>query len=135
MNWLTRLRQWWQGRPASPTERGRLAEEAAALYLRRRGYRIVATRVRLRVGEIDLVAVRDKEKVAAFVEVKARSSNTFGAPTEALRPRQRRRLRNAAEVFAARQGWHDYTLRFDLVAVDLDETGRIVHIEHIPDAF
>lgn len=135
MGLLAWLKRWWQERtrPLTTYERGRLAEREAALYLRRRGYRIVAQNLRTKLGEIDLVAV--KGDVVAFVEVKARSSDEFGTPYEALRPRQQKRIRRAAVAFATKKGWHDRTLRFDLVAVDLDGQGRIVRIEHIPHAF
>ena len=50
--------------------RGRLAEWAAALCLRLRGYRILALRHRTPLGEIDLIA--RKGDLVVFVEVKAR---------------------------------------------------------------
>jgi putative endonuclease len=48
------------------------AEKVAALFLRCKGYRIVAQRYRNHYGEIDLVVVRGNTLVA--VEVKARKS-------------------------------------------------------------
>ncbi len=135
MGLLTRLIRWWaeRNRPLTTYQRGRLAEREAALYLRRRGYSVIAQNLRSKLGEIDLVAV--KGEVVAFVEVKARSSDEFGTPYEALRPRQRQRIHRAATAFVTKRGWHDRTMRFDLVAVDLDERGRVIKIEHIPDAF
>ncbi|MFA0766067.1 MAG: hypothetical protein BDTLLHRC_001020 [Candidatus Fervidibacter sp.] len=65
-------------RPLSASERGRKAEREAALYLRRRGYRILAQNLRTPFGEIDLVA--EKDEVIAITEVKARSSEEFGTP-------------------------------------------------------
>ena len=50
-------------------KRGRAGETLAALYLRFKGYRILAQRVRTPVGEIDLIA--EKSGIVAFVEVKA----------------------------------------------------------------
>lgn len=52
--------------------KGRRAEALAAWYLRLKGWRIMARRVRVRGGEIDLVARRGR--TIAFVEVKWRSS-------------------------------------------------------------
>ena len=49
---------------------GRKAERYAAMWLRAKGWRILAQRVRTPAGEIDLVAKRGK--IVAFVEVKAR---------------------------------------------------------------
>ena len=50
--------------------RGLVAEGIAAWLLRLKGYRVLATRYRTPLGEIDIVARRGK--VLAFVEVKAR---------------------------------------------------------------
>ncbi|MFA0754134.1 MAG: hypothetical protein IMHGJWDQ_001918 [Candidatus Fervidibacter sp.] len=127
--------QWWQGRqqPLSAPERGRKAEREASLFLRRRGYRIIAQNLRLPAGEIDLVAVKGEWVV--FVEVKARSSDEFGMPVEALTLTQQKRIRRAAEQFLAKQGWSERPRRFDLIAVDMDERGRILHMEHLVDAF
>ncbi len=114
-------------------ERGKSAEREATLYLRRRGYKIIAQNLRLKAGEIDLVAL--KGDLVVFVEVKARSSEEFGTPVEGLLPRQQQRIRRAAEIFLAKRGWSERDRRFDLIAVDLNEKGQVKRIEHIPDAF
>ena len=51
---------------------GRRAEALAALWLRLKGWTILARRVRTPVGEVDLIARRGR--TIAFVEVKARAS-------------------------------------------------------------
>ena len=53
--------------------RGRVAETAAAWWLRLKGWRILDRRVRTPVGEIDLIARRGQ--TTAFVEVKARATS------------------------------------------------------------
>ena len=52
-------------------KRGRQAEKKAARFLRLKGWRILAERVRTPRGEVDLVAKRGR--LVAFVEVKART--------------------------------------------------------------
>ncbi len=135
MGWLARLQAWWQKRrqPLSSFQRGRRAEREAALFLRRRGYRVLEQNLRTPFGEIDLVAAKGEWIV--FVEVKARSSEEFGTPVEGLRSRQQGRIRRAAEWFLAKRKWSERDRRFDLIAVDLDERGRVLRIEHIQDAF
>lgn len=94
--------------------RGRLAEATAVLLLRLKGYRILARRLRLPAGEIDIVAARGR--TVAFVEVKARGD--FATAIEAVSPRQRRRLLAAAAQFLARDPRHaGAELRFDLMMV------------------
>jgi len=78
---------------------GRWGEEAAAQYLRERGYEIVGQNARTPYGEIDLVARHDGGTV--FVEVKARTSRRFGLPEEAITPRKQAHMMAAAEHYAA----------------------------------
>ncbi len=91
---------------------GRRGETLAAWYLRLKGYRIVATRVKTPVGEIDLIASRFG--VTAFVEVKARQSRVeLGMALEAVNAR---RIARAAEYYVARHPALAGTpLRFDVI--------------------
>ena len=94
--------------------RGRAAEEFAKWALRLKGYRILAHRVRLKTGEIDLVASRGH--VLAFVEVKAR--RTLEQGLEAMPDGAWRRVARTAENWSARRSRYDqYDWRYDLVVV------------------
>lgn len=93
---------------------GHWAESVAAMLLRLKGYRILARRLRLSAGEIDIVAKRGR--TIAFVEVKARPDHT--AAITAVTPRQQRRLLKAALQYAARDPRHnDADFRFDVMLV------------------
>ncbi len=78
--------------------RGRSAETLAAMYLRLKGWRILARRARVAGGEVDLVARRGN--VLAFIEVKARAS--ADAAAFALDEYRLRRVAVAAERLAPR---------------------------------
>ncbi len=94
--------------------RGRTAETIAAAFLRLKGYRIVARRVRTPAGEIDLVALR--RGTVVFVEVKARETEAEAA--RSLSRRQRTRIVRAAAHFLAAHPEHAAaTARFDAVFV------------------
>ena len=94
--------------------RGRRGEWLAVLWLRCKGYRILARDLRLPVGEIDIVAVRDR--TVAIVEVKARDSLAEAA--ESVSPRQRRRIAQAARWFAAsRPNLNTHAIRFDALLI------------------
>jgi putative endonuclease len=75
---------------------GRRAETLAAWWLRLKGWRILARRVRTPRGEIDLIARRGR--TTAFIEVKARAS--AAAADLALDEYRLRRVVAAAEAVA-----------------------------------
>lgn len=78
--------------------RGRRGEWLAAWYLRLKGWRIVAQRVRTPRGEVDLVARRGN--TLAFVEVKWRSKAV--ELDHAIDEFRLRRVATAAEALAGR---------------------------------
>ena len=75
------------------------AERRVRLHYRLRGYRILAANARAGGNELDIVLRRGGRVV--FCEVKARTSNRFGDPWEAVGPEKERRIRRAAEGFLA----------------------------------
>ena len=113
---------------------GQRGEAAAARFLRRRGYKIVARGHRLWPGELDLVAV-DRDRTIVFVEVKTRQSQDAGHPSEAVTPAKQRRLTRLAVTFLKRHGLLEYPARFDVIAVTWPEARRSPTIEHITNAF
>lgn len=93
---------------------GHRAEALAAILLRLRGFRILARRTRMPLGEIDLIAVRGRR--LAFVEVKRRA--TEEAAEAAINPAQRARIRRAASLWLARhERYQTYEITFDLVLI------------------
>ncbi|WP_420402972.1 YraN family protein [Nisaea sp.] len=93
---------------------GLYAEASCRLILRLKGYRILATRLRTKVGEIDILAERGR--TLAIVEVKARPSLT--AARESVTHSQWRRLQKAALwVQRGNTRLARHRLRFDLFAV------------------
>ncbi|HYX85826.1 MAG TPA: YraN family protein [Gaiellales bacterium] len=110
----------------SDSDYGRLAEAAAAWWLRLRGYRIVARNVRVAGREVDVLAQRGCTLVVC--EVKARRSPRRGEPAEAVDAAKRRRLREAGEILLASQPGAE-RVRFDVIAV----SG--LRIRHIRAAF
>lgn len=106
--------------PSKPKSKARIAaqlgghrgEALAALFLRLKLYRIVDTRYKTPVGEIDLIA--ERFGVTVFVEVKARSR--IDAHAEALAAVNQARIVRAAEYWLARHPAKAHTdLRFDVI--------------------
>lgn len=93
-------------------KRGRDAEQAAALWLRLKGYRILDRRVKTPVGEIDLVAL--KARTLVFVEVKARQD--MNAALASVTPDLRKRVERAANLWVSRKPkLQQHLWRFDIV--------------------
>lgn len=123
-----RLAIWLAPRPL-----GQRGEAAAARYLRRLGYRIVAHGARSRLGEIDLVAVDGRTVV--FVEVKTRRNHAKGHPTAAVHSEKQIRITRQSLRFLKAHGLLEYPARFDVVAVTWPADSRRPKIEHFKNAF
>jgi putative endonuclease len=111
---------------------GRWGENLAADFLKAKGFQILARNWRSRYGEIDLIT--QTGEIIAFVEVKTRKSRKFGLPEEGLTPKKAKRLQGLAQQYLAQNDLHEVDWRIDLVAVELDQNGRLVRCEHIPYA-
>jgi putative endonuclease len=91
--------------------KGRRSETLAALFLRVKGWRILARRVRTPRGEVDLIARRGR--TVAFVEVKWRSS--VEELDQAIDEYRLRRVAAAAEAIAPRYVRHGDLQRIDVL--------------------
>jgi putative endonuclease len=123
---------WWQRLHLKRTF-GQRGELAAARYLKRKGYRIVARGNRAPLGELDLVAVDGRTVV--FVEVKTRQTQDAGHPAEAVDTAKQRQLTRLAVDFLRSHRLLDHPARFDVVAVTWAEGKRRPTIEHYQNAF
>lgn len=110
---------------------GQAGEDLACDFLRSHGYRIRARNFRCRAGELDVVA--ERSGVTVFVEVKERHSSSHGEGFEHVTWAKRRRLLQAARLYAAQNGLSETPLRFDVVSIDWKD-GR-PHVRHDEGAF
>ena len=126
------VKSWFANRFRTPTlgERG---ERQTARFLRRSGLKVVATRRRLRYGEIDFIAVDGQTVV--FVEVKTRRAEVGVTPAEAVDALRRRRMSHAAIAFLKAHSLLGYPTRFDIVEVVWPVAARCPEIRHHPNAF
>lgn len=111
---------------------GAEGERRAALALEAAGYTLVARNVRVSHDELDIIA-RDGE-MWAFVEVKTRRSDAYGAPDEAITPSKRQKLLRAARSWLLKNAEPDPSWRFDVVTVRF-QNGAPPRIEIIRNAF
>ena len=89
--------------------RGRRAEWCAAWWLRLKGYRILAQRVRTPMGEVDIIARRGATLI--FVEVKYRPDPDQAAA--ALSPKALMRVARAANFLLGRYAHGCASIRID----------------------
>lgn len=112
-------------------KRGELGEAIAAAFLEIKGYEIIDKNYRFARREVDLVA-RDGGDIVA-VEVKLRRGRGFGSAAEAVDTRKLARLRTALAGIANSTGW-GLLPRIDVVAIDIDDDGGRMVVEHIVGA-
>jgi putative endonuclease len=111
---------------------GRWGELVAATHLEAKGYAIVERNWRCRLGEIDLVAQSGDTLV--FVEVKTRRGRDFGMPEEGVTLRKSQKLLAIGQQYVFDHALEDVNWRIDLVAVELDKSGKLLRCEHVENA-
>ena len=94
---------------------GAEGEEAAAVCLRRLGWKILDRNWRSRHLELDIVA--EERDTVVFVEVKTRAEGGLQTPFEALTPAKKERLCRAAQAWLEAHDAWSRPCRFDLVCV------------------
>ena len=103
---------------------GARGENQAVRYLKCNGYKILKRNYKNPFGEVDIIA--QKGDTVAFIEVKTRLSENYGAPSEAVNRRRRDKYVQAAKYyFYGKQ--IDVTVRFDIIEI---LQGEINHIEN-----
>ena len=121
---------------------GRWGESLAADYLVDLGYVVLERNVRTPYGEIDLVARLFEESsistekclVTVFVEVKTRSTHTFGHPEESVTARKRAHMIAAAQSYLQDHPDLGDVWRIDVIAIQRLQPDRPPTIHHFENA-
>lgn len=111
---------------------GRRGEQLALEHYQRLGFELLARNHRTGSGELDLV-VADQQTIV-FAEVKTARAGALD-PLVSINPRKLRRIRRlAAEWLATRPpAPRRPDIRFDVVAVVLDDEGQLVALDQFAD--
>ena len=105
---------------------GGAGEKQAVKFLKKKGYKILCVNFRISVGEIDIIA-KDGETVV-FIEVKTRSSDAFGRPSEAVDDKKRRKYVKVAQAYLVKNyGETDIPCRFDVVEVEEKQINHVIN--------
>lgn len=118
---------------------GKAGEDTAVQYLLSRGYRILdrnyANTVGLRLGEIDIVAQKEREII--FIEVKAsfiESGKELRLPEWQVNRSKLRKMEKAAAIYLKEKRLGDRDYSFDVIAVTF-YFGREPEIRHLDHVF
>ncbi len=109
---------------------GLKGEQIAQKYLRKKGYKILATNYQCAFGELDLIA---KEKdCLVFCEVKTRSAGMVATPQESVTPKKQQKMIKTAHFWLMEHP-QEGPMRFDVLAVSPDALGRwtVEHLENV----
>jgi len=110
---------------------GEMAENLAADYLVRKGYRLLERNWRFSRAEIDVVAMDGD--ILVFVEVKSLGYDAFTRPEASVTPYKQGLIMDAATQYMHKIN-HEWEIRFDVISMILNE-GELMELEHFEDAF
>ena len=111
---------------------GALGEKIAAEYLTGLGYMIRERNFRSREGEIDIIA--EKDDFLVFIEVRTRTSNSYGTPEESVTAQKKERLIALAEAYIEDREDLPSSWRIDVVAIELGPKRKVARLEIIENA-
>ncbi|MGV8146333.1 MAG: YraN family protein [Alkaliphilus sp.] len=110
---------------------GAYGEEASVKFLINKGYKILHTNYRTKIGEIDIIAKKDN--AICYIEVKTRRSTKFGIPCEAVTRKKQQVYRMVASQHVKHYVNKSIDFRFDVIEVVLKN--EKCYIRHIENAF
>lgn len=110
---------------------GRKGEELAKAFLEAADYEILEENWTFGKSEIDLIAFKDSRII--FIEVKTRSSNSYGDPEDFVLFPKKRQITRAADEYIHLMS-HQGEVRFDIISILFNGGGQHV-LNHIEDAF
>ncbi len=103
---------------------GRWGEDLASRFYENKGYAILARNVYTPYGEIDLIARKASELV--FVEVKTRTTMTFGFPEESISPVKMKHMIQSAEDYLQNHPEQEDSWRIDVLSIQrLKDSGEV----------
>ena len=116
---------------ASHNDFGHQAEDLAVDFLINKGYRILVRNFRYQKAEIDIIA--EFQNKIIIVEVKARSTDVFNLPQEAVNKKKIKLLVMATDYYLE-ENKINKEVQFDIISVLMDANKHLV-ITHIENAF
>lgn len=109
---------------------GKAGEDIATEYLIKNNYKIIERNFLCKTGEIDIIALKDEYLV--FIEVKTRSSNKYGVPSEAVTKNKLKHLYKTARYYIYTRNLQNEYIRFDVIEIYYENSKyKVNHILQI----
>lgn len=111
---------------------GFIGEELTAHYLQSKGYKIIQNNFVVKGGEIDIIARQNG--LLVFIEVKTRTSDSFGRGEESFNYFKKKRLLTAIYRYLEKNNCENSDYRIDLIEIELNpDTNSLKNISHFED--
>ncbi len=114
-------------------EIGKFGEDVSYNYLVKNNYKIIERNFRCMQGEIDIVAFDQKTREITFIEVKTRTSFSFGVPSEAVNKVKQMHIINCAKYFLYCNKIENKYIRFDVIEIVVDVIHNKYKLNHLED--
>ncbi|MGL4991115.1 MAG: YraN family protein [Sarcina sp.] len=112
---------------------GSYGENLSLKYLQDKNYTIFDKNFRNRSGELDIIAIKDD--ILIFIEVKTRTSNLYGFPSESVSYKKIKTIINLSKYYIHIKNLTSYFVRYDVIEIILNIEKSSYNINHITDAF
>ena len=112
---------------------GSIGEKLAVNYIKEKGYDVLDCNYSTKLGELDIIAM--KHDIIIFIEVKTRTSDIFGIPSEAVNYKKQQTIQKLSQQYILYKNLDKshFSYRFDVIEVKL--MGKKYKINHIENAF
>ncbi len=114
---------------------GDKAEALACSYLQKHSLILLEKNFTTRAGEVDLImSDKNDADTLVFIEVRYRKNQDFGGAAASVTPKKQQRIIKAALAYQ-QQNAPQSSMRFDVVAVEGDNSAKNIEIDWIKSAF
>jgi putative endonuclease len=93
----------------------KLGEDLACEFLVKNGFKIQDRNFKCKLGEIDIVAM--KNKVVHFVEVKTRTTTIFGDPENSVTIKKQKKIILTSKIYSKYKNFENFNYQFDVISI------------------
>jgi len=114
-------------------ELGKQGEKLARKHLEQKGYKVLTSNFRCRLGEIDIIA-KDKH-IVVFVEVRTVKSAVFGPAYNTVTYPKQKQVKRVALFYISKHNLVNTQFRFDVIGITVNQKTGDHQLDHIENAF